>query len=121
MKKSTVNILLLAGAAAAAWFIFTSMRKKPKSSVEAGSPEKITEAEYEAATVEPAQPQLIKQAQSVVDVIKSLKRTPEAKAAAQKRKALKKSPKAKAAVKSFLTMPKAVRGVGNVDRLSVLC
>jgi hypothetical protein len=117
MKKSTINTLLIVGAAAAALVIFMSMRRRRGSSVEAGPTEKITEAEFEAATVEPGQAPVIKTAKSVVDVIKSIKRTPEAKAAAQKRKALKKSPKAKAAVKTFLSMPKAVRGI---DDISVL-
>ena len=93
MKKSTVNILLLAGAAAAAWFIFTSMRRKPKSTVEAGPTEKITEAEYEAAPT--AEPKLIKTAQSVVDIVKSLKRSPEKKAAAKQKRLVKKAARQK--------------------------
>ena len=115
MKKSTVNILLIAGAAAAAWFIFTSMRRKPKSSVEAGPTEKITEQQYEEAEVvtETPKPELIKTGQSVLSVIKSLKRTPAAKEAAKKRKALKKQPKAAAAIKTFLSAPRAVRGIDN--------
>lgn len=113
MKKSTVNILLIAGAAAAAWFIFTSMRKRRGSSVEAGSPIKISEKEYEEAEVVSETPkggQLIKTGQSVVDVIKSLKRSPEKKQAAKARKVLRKQPKAKKAVQTFLSMPRVIRG-----------
>jgi hypothetical protein len=129
MKKGTVNILLIAGAAAAAWFIFTSMRRRRGSSVEAGPTIKQTEAEFiQEAEMAPDQPTFVKSAQSVVDIFKGLKRAPEAKAAAQakragrkeamqKRRVLKKSPKAKAAVKQFLTMPKAIRGI---DDISVL-
>ena len=124
MKKSTVNTLLILGAAAAAWFIFTSMRRRPRSTVEAGPTEKITEAEYEAAEVEPGQGPVIKTAQSVVDIVKSLKRSPEKKMqaklkreAAQKRKFLKKQPKVKQAVQTFLTMPRAVRGFDDTQVL----
>lgn len=95
MKKGTVNTILIVGAAAAAWFIFTSMRKRRGSSVEAGPTIKQTEAEFYAEEV-PAQPgaAVVKTAKSVVDVFKSLKRTPEAKAAAQTRKAARKAKRA---------------------------
>lgn len=116
MKKSTVNTILLVGAAAAAWFIFTSMRKRRGSSVEAGSPIKQTEGEYEAEYAEVVQPK-----QTVLDTVKNvlqtIKRSPEKKAAVQKKKALKKSPKASAAVKSFLNMPKAIKGFDNCTGL----
>ena len=117
MKKSTVNTLLILGAAAAAFFIFTSMRRRKRSSVEAGPTEKITEAEYEAATVETGQAPMIKTAQSVVDIVKSLKRSPEKKQAAKARKVLKKQPKAKKAIQTFLTMPRAVRGFDDTQVL----
>lgn len=85
MKKGTLNTILILGAAAAAFFIFTSMRRR-RSSVEAGPTEKITEAEYEAAEVEPAGGGVVKTAQSVIDIVKSLKRTSEQKAAAARKK-----------------------------------
>ena len=93
MKKGTVNTLLIVGAAAAAWFIFTAMRKRRGSSVEAGPTIKQTEAEFYADVVEeaPAQPTFVKGAQSVIDIFKGLKRTPEKKAAAQAKKATRKA------------------------------
>ena len=117
MKKSTVNTILLVGAAAAAWFIFTSMRpgakgrsEKRGSSVDAGSPITQTEEEFEA-DFEEVKPKL-----NVLDTVKNvlqvIKRSPEKKAAAQKKKALKKNPKAAAAVKSFLNLPK-IKGFDN--------
>ena len=116
MKKSTVNTLLIVGAAAAALFIFTSMRRR-RSSVEAGPTEKITAEEFEAAEVVETAPVRKPVAPAILDIVKTLKRSPEKKAAAKARKALKKQPKAQAAVRSFLTMPKAVRGM---DDISVL-
>jgi hypothetical protein len=114
MKKSTVNTILLVGAAAAAWFIFTSMRRRRGSSVEAGSPIIQTEREFEADFTE------VKPKQTVLDTVKNvlqtIKRSPEKKAAAQKKKALKKNPKAAAAVKSFLNMPK-IKGFDNCSGL----
>lgn len=117
MKKSTVNTLLIVGAAAAAFFIFTSMRRRRGSSVEAGPTQKITAEEFEAAEVVESTPTTKPAAPAILDIVKSLKRSPEKKAAAMKRRALKKQPKAAAAVKSFLTMPRAVRGM---DDISVL-
>lgn len=103
MKKRTMNIVLIAGAAVAAWFLFTSMRKRRGSSVEAGSPIKQTEAEYEAEYVEVGPPTgspLTEGTKSILEVIKSVKRTPEQKAAAQAKKTARKSVKAqKKAVK----------------------
>lgn len=91
MKKGTVNILLIAGAAAAAWFIFTSMRRRRGSSVEAGPTIKQTESEFiQEAEMAPDQPTFVKSAQSVVDIFKGLKRAPEAKAAAQAKRASRK-------------------------------
>jgi cell fate (sporulation/competence/biofilm development) regulator YlbF (YheA/YmcA/DUF963 family) len=49
---------------------------------------------------------------TVKNVLQTIKRSPEKKAAAQKRKALKKDPKAAAAVKSFLNLPK-IKGFDN--------
>lgn len=117
MKKSTVNTLLIVGAAAAAFFIFTSMRRRRGSSVEAGPTEKITEEQYEAAEVVDSTPTTKAAAPAILDVIKSLKRSPEKKAAAKARKALKKQPKAKKAVQTFLTMPRAIRGMDNISVL----
>ena len=113
MKKGTVNTLLILGAAAAAFFVFTSMRRR-RSSVEAGSPIKITEEEFETAEV--VTPEVVKPkvTATVLDIVKSLKRSPEKKEAAKKRKALKKQPKAQAAIKTFLTAPRAVRGMDDV-------
>ena len=111
MKKNTLNIVLIAGAAAAAYFIITAMRRRPKSIVEAGPTEKITAEQYEAAEVVDQDPGVKPvKPQAILDVIKTIKRSPAAKEAAKKRKALKKQPKAAAAIKSFLNMPKAVRG-----------
>jgi predicted hotdog family 3-hydroxylacyl-ACP dehydratase len=110
MKKSTVNTILLVGAAAAAWFIFTSMRRRRGSSVEAGSPIIQSEREFEADFEE------VKPKQTVLDTVKNvlqtIKRSPEKKSAAQKRKTLRKDPKAAAAVKSFLNLPK-IKGFDN--------
>lgn len=125
MKKNTVTTLLIVGAAAAIYLIMRSRRKNFKSSVEALSPIKITEEEFEAAvTEEPAEATVTKGAQTVVDIFKKLKRSPEKRLEAQQRKkagkarkVLKRQPQAQAAVKSFLTMPRAVRGV---DDISVL-
>ena len=113
MKKNT---LLFVGIAAAA-VLFLAMRRRPTSRVEAGSPIKITAEEFEAAEVVDQPPPRPMAPKSVVDVFKSLKRTPQAKAAAKARKALKKQPKAKAAVTKFLTMPRAVRGVNDISVL----
>ena len=91
MKKGTVNTILILGAAAAAWFIFTSMRRRRGSSVEAGPTIKQTEAEFYADTeMAPAQPKVIEAAKSVVDIFKGLKRAPEVKAAAQAKRASRK-------------------------------
>lgn len=116
MKKSTLNIVLIAGAAAAAYFLITAMRRRPRSSVEAGPTEKITAEQYEAAEVvdQPAPGVNPVQPQAILNVIKSLKRSPAAKEAAKKRKALKKQPQAAAAIKTFLNMPRAVRGFDDV-------
>jgi hypothetical protein len=111
MKKGTVNTLLILGAAAAAFFVFTAMRRR-RSSVEAGSPIKITEEEFQTAEV--VTPEIVKPKTTVLDIVKSLKRSPEKKEAAKKRKALKKQPKAQAAIKTFLTAPRAVRGMDDV-------
>lgn len=97
MKQKTLNIVLIAGAAVAAWFVFSSMRKRKKSSVEAGSPIKQTEGEYEAEYAEVVKPSgsgVTETTKSVLDVIKSLKRTPEQKAAALTRKTTRKAVKA---------------------------
>ena len=125
MKKNTVTTLLIVGAAAAVYFIMRSRRKGFKSSVEALSPIKITEEEYEAAvTEEPAEATFTKGAQTVVDIFKKLKRSPEKRLEAQQRKkagkarkVLKKNPKADVAVTKFLSMPRVMRGV---DDISVL-
>jgi len=116
-KKTNYNTLLIVGAAAAAYFLLVAMRRR-RSSVEAGSPIKISEEEFTTAevieptpTVKPMRPT------AVLDIVKSLKRSPEKKAAAQKRRALKKQPKAAAAIKTFLSTPRAVRGM---DDISVL-
>jgi hypothetical protein len=53
---------------------------------------------------------------TVKNVLQTIKRSPEKKAAAQKKKALKKNPKAAAAVKSFLNMPK-IKGFDNCSGL----
>ena len=98
MKKRTMNIVLIAGAAVAAWFLFTSMRKRRGSSVEAGSPIKQTEDEYEAEYAEVGPPTgspLTECTKSILEVIKSLKRTPEQKTAAQAKKMARMSVKAK--------------------------
>lgn len=117
MKKSTINTLLIVGAAAAAFFIFTSMRRRSRSTVEAGPTEKITAEEFEAAEVVESTPMTKPAAPAILDIVKSLKRSPQKKAAAKARKVLKKQPKAKKAVQTFLTMPRAVRGF---DDISVL-
>jgi len=96
MKKSTVNTILLVGAAAAAWFIFTSMRKRGGSSVEAGSPIKQTESEFEAdyaEVVKPADSTKPSVLDTVKNVLQVIKRSPEKKAAAQAKKATKKAAK----------------------------
>jgi hypothetical protein len=91
MKKQTTTLLII-GAAAAAWFIFTSMRKRRGSSVEAGPTIKQTAEEFEAET--PQQPPaIVKTAQSVLDIFKTFKRSPEKKAAAVSKKQLKKATK----------------------------
>lgn len=110
MKKGTVNTILLIGAAAAAWYIFTSMRKRRGSSVEAGSPIKQTESEFEAEYAQVVKPGsgVADSAKSVLDVIKSFKRTPEQKAAALAKKATKKAAKA------------AKRNVAGFDNIPVL-
>ena len=87
-----MNTILILGAAAAAWFIFTSMRRRRGSSVEAGPTIKQTEAEFiQDAEMAPAQPEFVKSAQSVVEIFKGLKRAPEAKAAAQAKRASRKA------------------------------
>lgn len=90
MKKQTTTLLII-GAAAAAWFIFTSMRKRRGSIVEAGPTIKQTAEEFEAETPQP--PAIVKTAQSVLDIFKTLKRSPEKKAAAVSKKQLKKATK----------------------------
>lgn len=115
MKKNTI---LLIGGLAAAYFIFVAMRRRRGSSVEAGPTEKITAEQFESAEVIETAPAVKPmQPKTVIDVIKSLKRAPEKKAAAQKRKALKKQPKTAAAVKSFLKMPRAIKGMDNISVL----
>jgi hypothetical protein len=92
-----MNYVLIAGAAVAAWFIFTSMKKRRGSSVEAGSPIKQTEGEFEAEYAEVVKPSgsgLTDTTKSILDVFKSLKRTPEQKASAQAKKSARKSVKA---------------------------
>ena len=110
MKKNT---LLFVGIAAAA-VLFLAMRRRRGSSVEAGSPIIQSEREFEADFEE------VKPKQTVLDTVKNvlqtIKRSPEKKAAAQKKKALKKNPKAAAAVKSFLNMPK-IKGFDNCSGL----
>jgi hypothetical protein len=107
MKKSTVNTILLVGAAAAAWFIFTSMKKRRGSSVEAGSPIKQTEAEFEAEYAE-----VVKPKPSVLDTVKNvlqtIKRSPEKKTAAQKKKAVKIPNLAKYTLEQQAKAPKPV-------------
>lgn len=117
MKKSTVNTLLIVGAAAAAWFIFTAMRKRRGSSVEAGPTIKQTEAEFEAEVVPeaPAQPTFVKGAQSVIDIFKGLKRTTEQKAAAERKKAMRIEARSKRA--ENLRKKKAAKKVGEISIL----
>jgi hypothetical protein len=114
MKKNT---LLFIGIAAAA-VLFLAMRRRRGSSVEAGSPIIQSDREFEADFEE------VKPKQTVLDTVKNvlqtIKRSPEKKAAAekkkaaaQKRKALRKDPKAAAAAKSFLNMPKIIKGFDN--------
>jgi hypothetical protein len=106
MKKNT---LLFVGIAAAA-VLFLAMRRRRGSSVEAGSPIIQSEREFEADFTE-VKPKL-NVLDTVKNVLQTIKRSPEKKAAAQKKKVLKKNPKAAAAVKSFLNLPK-IKGFDN--------
>lgn len=91
MKKNT--LLFVGLAAVAAFFVIKELRRRreagPRSTVEAGPTETITEAEYEAA------PELVKPAaqapQTILEVIKTLKKTPEQKTAALARKQARKA------------------------------
>lgn len=104
MKKQTLNTLLLIGVAGAAAFYFFKMMKK-RSKVEAGPTEKLTEEEfYGAETYEPPPGQLIPGPKSILEIIQTLKRTPEQKKAAQERKKLRKQKKQSGA----LVKPRAV-------------
>jgi len=97
MKKGTINTILILGAAAAAFFIFTSMRRRRGSSVEAGPTIKQTEEEFiQDIQTAPDQPTFVKGAQSVIDIVKGLKRAPEKKAAAQAKRASRKATKLEA-------------------------
>jgi len=110
MKKNT--LLFVGIAAAAAWFIFSSNKPKRRGTiVDAGSPIIQTEGEFEADYAEVVKPKL-NVLDTVKNVLQTIKRSPEKKAAAQKRKALRKDPKAAAAVKSFLNLPK-IKGFDN--------
>lgn len=111
MKKNT---LLFVGIAAAA-VLFLAMRRRRGSSVEAGSPIIQSEREFEAEYAEVVKPKPTV-LDTVKNVLQTIKRSPEKKAAAQKKKALKKNPKAAAAVKSFLNMPK-IKGFDNCSGL----
>ena len=109
MKKGTVNTLLIVGAAAAAFFLFTAMRRRRGTTVEAGPTEIITQEEFEQAEVFDTAPTV--KPMAILDVIKSLKRTPEQKQAQKQKRAEKKQARTE---KRALKKQKAIKGMDDV-------
>jgi hypothetical protein len=97
-KKNLVTYGLIAAGVVAAILIIRKMNKsKKRSSVEAGAPIVQSEDEFiEDARVVKEEPTFVKGAQSVIDIFKGLKRTPEAKAAAQAKRTTRKATKQEA-------------------------
>jgi hypothetical protein len=116
-KKNLVTYGLIAAGVVAAIIIIRRMNKKSGSSVYAGSPIKQSEAEYEAEyaeVVKDDKPSILETAGTLIKTIFP-KRTAEQKAAKKSarmtKRTLRKNPKASQAVKSFLNMPRVVRGI----------